>query len=107
MMRYFLGQLRLGGQITEVRVGPRRARMIIAGAKVDVMTEPVAVAPHNQQHLAVRLQSDDAVNDVGPGFFETARPLNVHRLVEAGAQFHDGRDLFARGGGINERLDDG
>jgi hypothetical protein len=55
--------------------------------------------------FAVRLQADDAIDDVGARFLEPARPLNVIGLVKAGAQFHDGGDLFAGGGRVHERLD--
>ena len=67
----------------------------------------------------MRLEADDAVEDLYPGIFEIARPADVRGLVEAGHQLdHDG-DFFALrrfgegvkdgrvGAGAVERLLDG
>ena len=99
--------LRIARQQTEVGVDARGARVIIAGAEMDVTPEPIGIAPNDEQRFAMRLQSDHAVDDVRAGFLEAASPLNVGRFIETRAQFHDGRDLFAGGGGVDQRFDDG
>ena len=53
-----------------------------------------------------RLQAEHAVGDVNAGFFHSARPLDVGRLVETGFQFDDDRHLFAVAGGFDQMIDD-
>ena len=101
---HFVGQLRLGREKTEIGVSAGGARMIIAGAEMHVMTKPIGIAPDDQQRFAMRLQSDDAVDDVRAGFFEAAGPLNVGGFIEASAQFDDGGDLFPRVGRFDQEL---
>ena len=51
---YFLGQFRFTGEQTKIRVDPGGARVIIAGAQVDVAPELIRVAANDQQCLAMR-----------------------------------------------------
>ena len=50
-------------------------------------------------HLAVRLQADEAEDDVDAGLFQLAGPDDVALLVEPGLQLDDGRHLLAVVGG--------
>ena len=84
--RDFLGDLRIGGQQTEVGVDARRARVVIAGAEMHIMPEPIGIAADDEQRFAMRLQTDHAINDMRARFLEAPRPLNVGRLVEARPQ---------------------
>ena len=88
----FLGQL-AGSLVskTEVGVNPRGARMVIAGAEMDVLPQPIGIAPNDEERFAMRFQSDHAVNDVRARFLEPARPLNVGRFVEPRAQVRPSR----------------
>ena len=81
--------------------------MIIACPEMDIMPESIGIAPDDKQRFAVRFQPDHAIDDVGAGFFESPRPLDIRRLIEARAQFHDRGDLFSCLGRINQRLNDG
>ena len=105
--RDFLGDFRIRREQTEVGVDARGARMIIAGAEMDVVTEMIGIAAHDEERFAVRLQTDDAVNDMRARFLELARPLNIGRFIETRAQLDERGDLLAGGGGVHERFDDG
>ena len=91
----------------EVGVNAGGARMVIARAEVDVLPEPIGVAPDDEERLAMRLQADDAVNDMRARFLEPAGPLNVGGFIKAGAQFDQGGDLLAGGRRVHERFHDG
>ena len=52
----------------------------------------------------MRLQADDAVNDMRARFLQTTRPLNVGRFIEARAQFHQSGDLLAGVGRMRSTL---
>ena len=54
--------------------------------------------------LAVHLVIAETVDDVAAGFLEALRPLDVVRLVEAGAQLEQRRDLLAVFRGGDQRL---
>ena len=56
--------------------------------------------------LAVRLQADEAEDDVDARLLQLARPDDVALLVEAGLQFDDGRHLLAVVGGALQGADD-
>ena len=71
------------------------------------MAQPVLVAAHDHEHLAVGLEPDQAVDDVHAGFLELPRPDDVVGLVEARAQFDQHGDLLAQFRGADERVDDG
>ena len=85
--RDLLGDLRIAGEQTEVGVNARGARVIIAGAEMHIMPEPIGIAADDEQRLAMCLQTDHAINDMRARFLQTARPLNIGRLVKARAQF--------------------
>ena len=104
--RHFLGQFRRGREEAEIGVNARGARMIIAGAEMDILAEPVGIAPNDQERLAVRLQSDHAVDDMRARFLQAARPLDVGRFVKTRPQFDQRGDLFAGAGRVDQRLDD-
>src|SRR5262249_20718962 len=80
--------------------------MIVAGAEMDIAPDLIGVAPDDEQRFAMRFQSYDPVNDVRPGFLESARPLNISRFIKPRAQFDNGGHLFARGSRVDQRLDD-
>ena len=54
----------------------------------------------------MRLEADQAVDDMGAGALELARPDDVRLLVEAGLDLDEDDDLLAPLGGPDERLDD-
>ena len=56
--------------------------------------------------LAVRLQADDAVEDLHAGVLHRACPADVRGLVEAGHQLDDQRGLLG-GRGLDQRPEDG
>ena len=101
-----VSQLSGGGKETEVGITARRSRMIISGGEMHILPEPIAIPADDQQSFAMRLQTDDAVDDVRSRFLETLGPLNVRRLVKARAQLDQRRDLFAGICGLDEGLDD-
>ncbi len=55
----------------------------------------------------MRLEAEEAVDDVRPRLLEHARPDDVRLLVEAGLELDDRGHLLAALGRADERLDDG
>src|SRR6266581_4344425 len=55
-----LADFLVAGQQAEVGVEPRRARMVVAGAEMDVAAVAAFFAAQHHQHLAVRLDAEDA-----------------------------------------------
>src|SRR5207247_8914697 len=87
--RHFLGQLRLAREQAEVRINACGAWMVIACPEMDIVPESICIAPDNEHRFAVRLQTDHTVNDVGAGFFEPPRPLNIRRFIKPRAKLDD------------------
>ena len=80
---------------SEVAVDAARAHVVVAGGQVAVAADAVAVLPHDQARLAVRLVAHHAVDDVGAHFFQRPRPADVGLLVEARLQLDQHRHLLA------------
>ena len=72
-----------------------------------VAPDPVPLPADDQRHLRVRLQAQEAVDDVDALAFQGAGPLDVALLVEAGLQLDQDRDLLALLAGLQEGLDHG
>ena len=53
------------------------------------------------------LVSEDAVGDVGSGFFQRMGDADVGLFIEAGAKLDEDGDLLAMLGGADEGLDEG
>ena len=73
----------------------RGGRVVVAGAEVRVAADAVLLAPHHQHQLAVRLEADEAVDDLDAGLLHAPRPADVLLLVEARLQLDDDGDLLA------------
>ena len=71
------------GQQPDVLVDARRLGVVVAGADVAVGADAVLLAPEHERRLRVRLEADDAVDDVDARLFERAGPADVGLLVEA------------------------
>ena len=99
-------ELRAAGQQPEVRVEAGGLRVVVAGPDVDVAAEPGALAPHDQRDLAVGLEPNEAVDDMGAGLLELAGPDDVRLLVEAGLDLDEHHDLLAALGGPDQVPDD-
>ena len=97
--RGVLAEIRVAGEEAEVGVDAGRLRIVVAGRQVDVAADAVVLAADDQRDLAVRLQADEAEDDVDAGLFQFARPEDVAFLVEPGLQLDDGRHLLAVVGG--------
>ena len=104
---YFLGQFRFAGEQTEVGVNARGARVIITSAQVNVAPKLICVTANDQQRLAMCFQADHSIDDMRAGFLQTPGPLNIARLIKAGTELNNSRDLFPGIGSFNERLDNG
>src|SRR6185295_11965708 len=73
---------------------------------VDVAADAVFLAADDEGDLAMRLQADEAEDDVDARFLQLAGPEDVAFLVEPSLQLDDGGHLLAAVGGEGERLDD-
>ena len=80
--------------------------MIVAGRKMRVAAQRALLAPHDQQHLRVRLVADDAVDDLHAGFLQPVREAKVRFLVEARAQLDDDRDVLALARRFDQLIDE-
>ncbi len=98
---------RVGGEHADVLVEPRRLRVVVAGADVAVAADRVALLAHHEAGLAVRLEADQAVDDVHARALQLTRPADVRLLVEPRLDLHQRDDLLARRRGVLECVDDG
>ena len=80
--------------------------MIVAGADVAVAGELASLAPHHLRELGVRLQFDEAEDDLRAGPFEIARPADVRLFVETRLELDERGHRLAGLGRLGERLDD-
>ena len=99
--------LRVGGEQADVLVQARGLVVVVAGADVGVALELATLLPHDQCGLAVRLQPDQAVDDVAAGALQRSGPLDVGLLVEPGLDLDQDDDLLALLGRVDEGVDDG
>jgi hypothetical protein len=105
-----LADFRMRGQHAEIGVQLGGAFMVVAGAQMNIRHQfrrsAHFFAAQHQRHLAVRFQSDDAVDDLRADRFEALGEVDVRFLVEAGLQLDDHRDFLATPCGVLERIDD-
>ncbi len=87
--------VRIGREQRQVGVDARRLRVIVARADVAVGDQLGVLAPHDLAELGVRLELDEAIDDVHARLFEIARPADVGRLVEARFELDHGRHRLA------------
>ena len=83
------------GEEREIGVEPRGRGVVVAGREVHVAAQLVLLAAHHERRLGVRLQAEEAVDDVHAALLERARPLDVALLVEARLELDDGGHLLA------------
>ena len=101
-----LADLVVGGEQAEVLVDAARLRVVVARADVAVVAQHAVFLADDEGELAVRLEPDEAVDDVHAGLLELARPDDVRRLVEARLDLDEREHLLARLGRVDERLHD-
>ncbi len=92
----------VGGDEGQVGVELRRLLVVVAGAKLRDVLQPVFRLARDAADLAVHLVIAETVDDVAAGLLEALRPLDVVRLVEARAQLEQSRDLLAVFGGRDQ-----
>ena len=95
--------LRIGGEEAEVGIEAGGGRVVVAGADVDVLAYPVALAAGDQNRLDMRLQAGDAVDDVHAGLLQRLGPVDVRLLVEASFELDHADRLLAAFGGADQR----
>ncbi len=92
---------------TEVFIDATRLGVVVARADVGVVLERAAfLLPHDERELAVRLETDEAVDDVHARLLELACPLDVVLLVEARLDLDESEHGLSRLGRVDQRLDD-
>ena len=96
----------VGGEVAEVGVLLGGDAVVVAGAQVHVAADAVALAAHDLEGLAVRLESDEAVDHVGALALQRLGPADVALLVEARLELDQDGDLLAVGRRLHELLDD-
>jgi len=73
---------------------------------MDVPADAVRLLAYHQRQLGMRLDPLHAVGDVSSRLLQLLAPADVGRLVEAGGDLDQDRDLLAAAGRLLERLDD-
>ena len=94
---------RVAGEQPQVGVEPGRAGVVVAGAQVGVAADAVGVLADDQRGLGVRLEPDDAVDDVDAGLFQGVGQLDVALFVEPRLELDEADDLLAGLGGADQR----
>ena len=69
--------------------------VVVAGREVRVALQAALLAPRHEQQLGVRLQADDAVDDLRADRLEPLGPVDVGLLVEARLQLDDRHHFLA------------
>ena len=103
---HVLADLLVVGEQAVIGVQPRRARVVVAGAQMRVVTQTFFFPPHHQYHLGVGLVTDDAVDDMCADVLELFGKVDVVGLIETRAQFDHHRDFLAGLGGLHQGIDD-
>ena len=80
--------------------------MIVAGAEMHVAAQLARFAADHEADLGVRLELDEAVDDLHAGALEIARPADIGLFVEARLQLDERGDGLAGFGGLDERAHD-
>ena len=96
----------IGGEQPDVFVEVRGLRVVVAGADVAVAPDAVGFLAHDEQHLGVGLQPDEAVDHVHARLFEDAGPFDVGLFVEARLELDERDDLLALLRGLHQRAHD-
>ena len=71
-----------------------------------VAANAVGLLAHDEQDLAVGLQTDEPVDDVHAGLLEAAGPFDVRLFVEAGLELDEGHHLLAFARRLRQRRHD-
>src|SRR6266446_8983852 len=99
-------QRRIAGEKGQVGVDLGSNRMIIAGPKMNIGPQKLALAPRDQRNLGVRLQIDKAKDDLRTGLLQSARPANVALFVKPRFELDQRRHRLPGLSGIDESGDD-
>ena len=91
-------ELLVRGHQAHVAVNAGRDLVEIARAEMDVPHDAVRLAADDDADLRVRLEPFHAVNHLHAGAFQVPGPFDIPRLVEAGLELDDRRDVFAPSG---------
>ncbi len=94
------------GEQAEVLVDAAGLGVVVAGADVAVVTQHAVLLADDERELAVRLEADEAVDDVHAGLLELARPHDVRRFVESRLDLDEGQHLLAGLRRVDQRLHD-
>ena len=105
-LRHVARDRRIGREEGQVGVDARGDRMVVAGAEMHVVAQLAVLAAHDQRHLGVGLQLDEAEHHLHAGALQVARPADVGLLVEARLQLDQRRHRLAGLGRIDQRAHD-
>src|SRR6476620_8742446 len=94
------------GKQPEILVESRSLGVVVARPDVCVAVDRSALLPNDERGLAVRLEPNDAIDNVTARALERSGPLDVGLLVEAGFDLDQRHYLLARLGRVDERVDD-
>src|SRR5207245_10924242 len=80
--------------------------IVVAGADVDIASDAICSSANNQRDFCVRLEADDAIDDVDADLLQLLGPRDIRLLVTARLQFDERHHLLAALGRADQRPDD-
>ena len=89
------GEFRVGGEMADVGVQARGARVVVAGGQMHIAAHDTALAAGDQQHLGVGFKAHHAVDHLGTDGLQHLGPVDIRFLVKAGLQLDNDHHLFA------------
>ena len=97
-------QARVGGQVADIGVQRRRARVVVARRQMAIAAQLAPFAPRDQQHLGMRLQAHHAIDHLGARTLEPLCPVDVGLFVKACLQLDHRRDFLAAPLRLDEQI---
>ena len=94
----------VGGDERQVGVEPRRLLVVVAGAQLRDVLQPVVGLARDAADLRMHLVVAEAIDHLAAGLLEALRPFDVVAFVEPRAQLEQRRDLLAGFRRSDERL---
>src|SRR5690554_6716673 len=90
-----VGNLRITGKESQVRVKLRCLLMIVSGSEVRVAAYSFLFLSDDQCDLHMRLETHNSIDHMNTGVFQKLRPMNIAFFVKPGREFDQDHDLLS------------
>ena len=98
------GQLRIGGEVADVGVQARGARVVVASGQMRITPHGAPLAACDQEHLGMGFEPHHAIDHLGPDRLQHLRPVDIRFLVKTGLQLNNDHYLFAAAHGLPQQI---